>query len=159
MSEMDPDNQQKPHLPSWLKRPIGSGQTFETVRRLLDDLKLATVCNSAGCPNQGECFSRGTATFMILGDVCTRNCQFCKVRHGRVEPPQPDEPERVAEAVVRLDLRHVVVTSVSRDDLPDGGADHFARTIEAIRRRRPAAVVEVLTPDFLGRRDFLDMVC
>lgn len=159
MSNGNNDNPVRRRLPGWLKRPMGCGRTYQQVREVLADLKLATVCSSAGCPNQGECFSQGTATFMILGEVCTRDCQFCRVEHGAVSPLPADEPARVAEAAARLHLRHVVVTSVTRDDLPDGGAEHFAWTIQAIRQRQPNATIEVLTPDFQGETDCLDTVC
>ncbi|HOZ48824.1 MAG TPA: lipoyl synthase [Candidatus Hydrogenedentes bacterium] len=140
-------------FPEWIRRPWGSGTAFGQTKALLGDLGVKTVCQSARCPNQGECWSCRTATFMILGTTCTRNCRFCSVRHGVPEPPAPDEPERVAEAVARLGLRHAVVTSVTRDDVEDGGAGHFRRTIEAIRARNPEATVEVLTPDFNGARE------
>jgi lipoic acid synthetase len=159
MNDRNDDNVMRGRLPKWLKRPVGSGSTYQQVREVLADLQLVTVCGSAGCPNQGECFSRGTATFMILGEVCTRDCQFCRVAHGAAAPVSADEPARVAEASVRLQLRHVVVTSVTRDDLPDGGAGHFAETIRAIRRRLENATIEVLTPDLKGDTDCLDTVC
>lgn len=124
--------------------------TAGELRRLLKGLRLHTVCEGAACPNQGRCWSRGTATFMILGDVCTRNCRFCGVASGRPGALEADEPERVAEAAVRMNLRYVVVTSVTRDDLADGGAGHFARTVECIRERLPEVGVEVLTPDHEG---------
>jgi lipoic acid synthetase len=136
-------------LPSWLKRklPRGNGNFF--TQELLRELRLETVCENARCPNRPECYSRRTATFMILGNVCTRPCGFCSVPKGQPEHLEDDEPARVAEAAHRLGLRHVVITSVTRDDLPDGGADHFRRCILAVRERT-GAVVEVLTPDFLG---------
>lgn len=146
--------------PAWLWRSI-SVERQEAVRRmedLLDGLALHTVCQEALCPNLPECFGQGTATFLILGDVCTRNCRFCAVKKGRPLPPDPEEPERVAEAAARLGLRHVVVTSVTRDDLPDGGAGHFAATVRAIRRRLPRAGVEVLIPDFRGSLAALETV-
>jgi lipoic acid synthetase len=136
-------------LPSWLKRrlPRGNGNFF--TQELLRELRLETVCENARCPNRPECYSRRTATFMILGNVCTRPCGFCSVPKGTPDHLEDDEPARVAEAAHRLGLRHVVITSVTRDDLPDGGADHFRRCILAVRERT-GAVVEVLTPDFLG---------
>jgi lipoic acid synthetase len=136
-------------LPSWLKRklPHGNGNFF--TEGLLRELRLETVCENARCPNRPECYSRRTATFMILGNVCTRPCGFCSVHKGTPEALEDDEPTRVAEAAHRLGLRHVVITSVTRDDLPDGGADHFRRCVLAVRERT-RAVVEVLTPDFLG---------
>lgn len=128
------------------------------MKGLLGKLALHTVCQSAKCPNLPECFSRGTATFMILGDICTRNCRFCAVEKGMPRPLDPEEPHRVAQAAQALGLSHVVVTSVSRDDLPDGGAEHFAATIRAIRRALPEAGVEVLIPDFKGDLDALRTV-
>ena len=125
---------------------------------LLKSQSLHTVCQGAHCPNQHECFSRGIATFMILGDVCTRDCRFCAVTPGSPAPVDPDEPRRVAEAAVQLKLRHVVVTSVTRDDLPDGGATHFAAVIQALHQSLPGATVEVLTPDFKGVERDLDTV-
>jgi lipoic acid synthetase len=144
-------------LPSWLKRnlPRGNGNFF--TQELLRELRLETVCENARCPNRPECYSRRTATFMILGNVCTRPCGFCSVPKGQPEILEDDEPARVAEAAHRLGLRHVVITSVTRDDLPDGGADHFRRCILAVRERT-GAVVEVLTPDFLGDLSAVDRV-
>jgi lipoic acid synthetase len=128
------------------------------VRTLLREQALNTVCEEARCPNLGECFSRGTATFMILGDRCTRRCGYCSVTTAKPLPPDPGEPARVAEAAARLRLRHVVVTAVARDDLEDGGASHFSRTVREVRRALPVARVEVLTPDFRGDRDALATV-
>jgi lipoic acid synthetase len=125
---------------------------------LLRETGLNTVCEEARCPNLGECFSRGTATFMLLGDRCTRRCGYCAVATARPEPPDPGEPDRVADAAARLALRYVVLTAVARDDLPDGGAAHFAATVGAVRRGLPGARVEVLTPDFAGRRESLATV-
>jgi len=159
MSEGNDDNPVRRRLPAWLKRPVGGGNAYQQVKDVLADLHLATVCSSAGCPNQGECFSQGMATFMILGEVCTRDCQFCRVAHGVASAVSADEPARVAEAVARMQLRHVVITSVTRDDLSDGGAEHFARTIQAIRQRQPKVTIEVLTPDFQGDTHCLDTVC
>lgn len=137
--------------PRWLLvRPPGS-PGYVRLKRLMRQLDLHTVCEEANCPNIGECWDRGTATFMILGEVCTRSCGYCNVIHGRPGALDAGEPERVADAVSRLQLRHVVVTSVDRDDLPDGGAGAFAATIRAIRRRAPRCRVEVLIPDFSGR--------
>jgi lipoic acid synthetase len=136
--------------PDWIKvRAPVSPEYFRT-RATLAELKLHTVCQEACCPNIGECFGHRTATFMLMGDVCTRNCPYCAVAHGKVRPLDPDEPRRIAEAVARLGLRHVVVTSVDRDDLPDGGAAHFAATAEAIKSALPSTRVEVLVPDFKG---------
>jgi lipoyl synthase len=144
-------------LPSWLKRrlPRGNGNFF--TYELLRELRLETVCDNARCPNRPECYARRTATFMILGNICTRPCGFCSVPKGRPDDLEDDEPARVAEAAHRLGLRHVVITSVTRDDLPDGGADHFRRCILAVRERT-GAVVEVLTPDFLGDLSAVDHV-
>jgi lipoic acid synthetase len=144
-------------LPSWLKRPLPSGNGNHFTYDLLRELRLETVCENAKCPNRPECYARRTATFMILGNVCTRPCGFCSVQKGTPEPLEIDEPERVAEAAARLGLKHVVITSVTRDDLPDGGAEQFARCIVAVRRRTGAAV-EVLTPDFLGDKAAIDRV-
>src|SRR5690349_11793777 len=144
-------------LPSWLKRrlPRGNGNFF--TEHLLRELRLETVCENARCPNRPECYARSTATFMILGNVCTRPCGFCSVPRGQPDELEDDEPQRVAEASARLGLRHVVITSVTRDDLPDGGADHFRRCVLAVRQRTGAAV-EVLTPDFLGDPAAIDRV-
>lgn len=145
-------------LPAWLKRPLPAGNGNGFTQTLLEDLRLETVCENARCPNRPECWSRRTATFMILGNVCTRPCSFCSVPKGEPLHVEADEPERLAEAAVRLGLKHVVITSVTRDDLPDGGADHFARCVVAIRQRLPRAAVEVLTPDFLGDPAAIDRV-
>lgn len=128
------------------------------MRELLRGCGVHTVCEEAHCPNVGECFSSGTATFMILGDVCTRDCRFCAVAHGAPEPPDPEEPQRVAEAAARLGLDYVVITCVTRDDLPDGGAQQFVRTVEALRARLPEVEVEILTSDFGGAREPLAAV-
>lgn len=144
-------------LPAWLKRELPRGNENFFTHNLLRELNLETVCENARCPNRPECYARRTATFMILGNVCTRPCGFCSVPRGEPLELEDDEPERVAEAAHRLGLRHVVITSVTRDDLPDGGADHFARCILAVRRRT-GAVVEVLTPDFLGDTQAIDRV-
>jgi lipoic acid synthetase len=135
-------------LPRWLKREVPKGNANHFTARLLEELKLETVCDNARCPNRMECYSQKTATFMILGNVCTRPCGFCAVSRGRPEALEDDEPERLAEAAARLGLKHVVITSVTRDDLPDGGADHFYRCVLAVRERTGASI-EVLTPDFL----------
>lgn len=145
-------------LPTWLKRPLPAGNGNGFTASLLNDLRLETVCENARCPNRPECWSRRTATFMILGNVCTRPCSFCSVPRGEPLHVEDDEPERLAEAAVRLGLKHVVITSVTRDDLPDGGADHFARCVTAVRQRLPHAAIEVLTPDFLGDPSAIDRV-
>jgi lipoic acid synthetase len=144
-------------LPAWLKRPLPSGNENFFTEHLLRELRLETVCENARCPNRPECYSRRTATFMILGNVCTRPCGFCAVPRGAPQSLEDDEPARVAEAAHRLGLRHVVLTSVTRDDLADGGAAHFYRCILAVRART-GAVVEVLTPDFLGDTAAIDRV-
>ena len=144
-------------LPEWLKRPIpGAGGTYFT-SRLVGELGLETICESARCPNRAECWTRRTATFMILGETCTRPCGFCAVKRGKPDAVADDEPQRVAEACHRLGLRHVVITSVTRDDLADGGAEHFRRCVLAVRERT-GATIEVLTPDFDGREDCIDRV-
>ncbi len=144
-------------LPRWLKRniPLGNGNHFTA--RLIEELKLETVCESAKCPNRMECWSQQTATFMILGNVCTRPCGFCSVPKGKTEALEADEPDRVAEAALRLGLAHVVITSVTRDDLADGGAEHFYRSVLAVRAKTGAAV-EVLTPDFIGKSGAVERV-
>ena len=136
--------------PDWIKVRAPMSPEYFRTRALLAELKLHTVCQEANCPNIGECFGHRTATFMLMGDVCTRNCPYCAVAHGKVRPLDPDEPRRIAEAVVRLGLQHVVVTSVDRDDLRDGGAAHFAATARAIKAVQPSTRVEVLVPDFKG---------
>jgi len=144
--------------PDWIKVRAPSGEAVFETKRLVKELQLHTVCEEAHCPNVAECWRHHTATFMLLGDVCTRNCGFCAVTHGRPTAVDPGEPNRVAEAVARLGLRHVVVTSVDRDDLGDGGAAHFARTAEAIKTRVPDCTVEMLIPDFQGNLQALDRV-
>jgi lipoic acid synthetase len=143
-------------LPSWLKRPLPSTEMGFT-SQVIEDLRLETVCESAKCPNRTECWSQRTATFMILGNVCTRPCGFCSVPKGKTETVEHDEPERVAEAAARLGLKYVVITCVTRDDLPDGGADHFYKCVLAVRERT-GADVEVLTSDFMGNRSSISRV-
>src|SRR5580704_17479049 len=154
--EILPEVPPRRRLPPWLKRPLPAPGMFFT-SQVIEDLRLETVCESAKCPNRTECWSQRTATFMILGNVCTRPCGFCSVPKGKTEQLQADEPARVAEAAVRLGLKHVVITSVTRDDLDDGGADHFYECVLAVRARSQAAV-EVLTPDFLGNTEAIDRV-
>jgi len=145
--------------PEWLKVRLAGGRTYSDVRRLVNKEKLHTVCQSARCPNIGDCWSRRTATFMIMGDICTRNCRFCAVQSGHPAGVVDwEEPERLAQAVRQLNLRHAVVTSVTRDDLPDGGAGIFAETIRKIRQYAPGCSVEVLIPDFKGDEDALNKV-
>ncbi len=149
-----------PRLPEWLRKPWRDPEADHAVKRLMRDRDLHTVCESARCPNRNECFSRGTATFMIGGNTCTRHCAFCSVPAGRPEAYEAiaGEPDEVADAAAELGLQYVVVTAVARDDLADGGAEHFARTIRAIRDRLPDARVEVLTPDFGGSEESLRVV-
>ena len=144
-------------LPPWLRRQVPAANTDHLTSRILKNLKLETVCDNAKCPNRMECYSQNTATFMILGNVCTRPCGFCSVERGRPEELELDEPDRVAEAAERLGLKHVVITSVTRDDLPDGGADHFYQCVLAVRKRT-GATVEVLTPDFVSCKAALERV-
>ena len=148
----------RPRLPEWLRIKLPTSDTFAHTRSLLDELKLHTVCESAKCPNHWECWSKGTATFMIAGDRCTRACGFCAVATAKPLALEADEPARVAEATKRMKLRHVVITAVARDDLKDGGAEHFQRTIEAVRAANPGIVIEVLTPDFLDQDEAIEMV-
>ena len=146
-------------LPEWIREKRINLAELHDIKTLLRAKSLHSVCESLACPNRSECFSRGTATFMILGDICTRSCGFCNVTTGRpYAPPSIDEPNAVAEAAKRMQLRHVVVTSVTRDDLPDGGAPQFASTIRALRAALPDAAVEVLTPDFRGNREAVRIV-
>jgi lipoyl synthase len=145
--------------PEWLRRKLPDPEPLNKMRTLLQRHGLNTVCQGALCPNQGECFSQGTATFLILGKTCTRNCTFCAIpTEERPPAPDPDEPRRIARAAAELGLKHVVVTSVTRDDLEDGGASHFARTVEALRKINPEIGVEVLIPDFLGSEAALKQV-
>ncbi|MGD0073318.1 MAG: lipoyl synthase [Candidatus Binataceae bacterium] len=144
--------------PDWIKVRAPVSQEFFRTKAMLGELRLHTVCQEACCPNIGECFSHRTATFMLMGDVCTRNCPYCAVAHGKATPLDADEPRRVADAVARLGLSHVVVTSVDRDDLRDGGAAHFAATARAIKQSAPAACVEVLVPDFKGNHASVETV-
>ncbi len=135
-------------LPPWLKRRLGSGQTFQETASTLEGLGLETICTNANCPNRGDCWSRGTATVLILGNICTRKCRFCSVGHGKPQPPDPEEPGRVAEMARRMNLQYLVITSVDRDDLPDGGAKHFRDVVLECRRQIPGLQFELLTPDF-----------
>jgi lipoic acid synthetase len=148
----------RPRLPEWLRFQLPTNQGFAETRALLDELQLHTVCQSAKCPNHWECWSKGTATFMIAGDRCTRACGFCAVATAKPLALEADEPARVAEATRRLRLRHIVITAVARDDLPDGGAEHFRQTVEHVRSLNPAITIEVLVPDFLDRDESIDTV-
>ena len=152
------DFKPRPRLPEWLRTKLPTADTFSRTRSLLDELKLHTVCESAKCPNHWECWSKGTATFMIAGDRCTRACGFCAVSTAKPLPLEVDEPMRVAEATRRMALKHEVITAVARDDMGDGGADHFRQTIEAVRQLNPGIVIEVLTPDFLDNDAAIDCV-
>src|SRR5574340_1343057 len=136
--------------PAWIRTKISSGGKFGEIKQILRESKLHTVCEEAACPNIGECFSHGTATFMILGDLCTRRCPFCDVAHGTPLPPDPDEPRHLAQTIAAMKLKYAVITSVDRDDLRDGGAGHFAECIRAVRELAPATRIEILTPDFRG---------
>ena len=137
--------------PDWIRVRFGDGQRFQEIKQILREHKLHTVCEEASCPNIGECFGKGTATFMILGDLCTRRCPFCDVAHGRPLPPDLEEPLHLAETIAALKLKYVVITSVDRDDLRDGGAGHFKDCLRAVRERSPQTRIEVLVPDFRGR--------
>ena len=148
----------QPKRPDWLRVKAPAGELFEETRYLMRDLNLVTVCEEAACPNIGECWSKKHATMMILGSICTRACAFCNIATGRPDLLDPHEPENVARAVAKLNLNHVVITSVDRDDLEDGGATHFARTIAAIRTSSPATTIEILTPDFLRKKGAVEII-
>jgi lipoyl synthase len=148
----------RPRIPEWLRFNLPTTNTFSETRNLLNDLRLHTVCESARCPNHWECWSKGTATFMIAGDRCTRACGFCAVSTAKPLALETDEPQRVAEATRRMKLKHVVITAVARDDIADGGAEHFRQTIEAVRAMNPGIIIEVLTPDFLDKDSAIDAV-
>jgi lipoic acid synthetase len=139
--------------PEWIRVRAGGGERFTEIKKILREAKLHTVCEEASCPNIGECFGHGTATFMIMGDLCTRRCPFCDVAHGRPQPLDAEEPRHLAETIAKMQLRYVVITSVDRDDLRDGGAGHFVDCIRAVREMSPATRIEILTPDFRGRLD------
>jgi lipoic acid synthetase len=142
----------------WLRRTLPDQRVLDRMDALLEGLNLHTVCDSALCPNRGECFKKGTATFIILGNICTRNCGFCAVKKGKPLPLDPEEPYHIAQAARHLQLKHIVVTSVTRDDLPDGGAEHFAETIIEIKKQLPKSTIEVLVPDFKGSWEALQRV-
>jgi lipoic acid synthetase len=140
-------------LPPWLRRPFPTGGSFQHTRQILESLGLQTICSNANCPNRGECWSRGTATVLILGNICTRNCKFCSVAAGRPEPPDKTEPSRLAQMAKQMQLKYLVITSVDRDDLPDGGAGHFRDCIDQVRQQCPDMKFEILTPDFHNCQD------
>lgn len=145
--------------PEWLKVRAPAGETYLEIKKMMRELKLATVCEEARCPNIAECWSGGTATFMLMGDVCTRGCRFCAVKTGNPRGKiDVDEPEKVGQAIAKLHLDYVVITSVDRDDLPDQGADHFGRTVETIKKMNPRLIVEVLTPDFRGQTELINRI-
>jgi lipoic acid synthetase len=144
--------------PEWLRSSVLEPALLNRATKLTRDLKLHTVCESARCPNRTRCFAEGTATFMILGNICIRNCTFCAVKHGKPQAPDPQEPDHIVQAVARLDLRYVVITSVTRDDLPDGGSSQFSQTVRAIHEYDPGIAVEVLVPDFKGLASALQTV-
>ncbi len=152
------DRPQVLRKPEWLKIRLHRTAAYAEVRHIVESHALHTICSSGMCPNKAECWSRRTATFMILGDICTRGCRFCATRTGRPLPPDPGEPAEIAESVRLLGLRYVVVTSVTRDDLPDGGAAHWAECVRAIRKQNPDAAIELLIPDLDARPDLLDTV-
>ncbi|MCM1151189.1 MAG: lipoyl synthase [Alistipes sp.] len=152
------DKVDPPRKPGWLKIRLHRTADYADVRRIVEKHELHTICSSGRCPNQAECWSRRTATFMILGEICTRGCRFCATQTGKPLAPDADEPRRVAESIALMELKHVVVTSVTRDDLPDGGARHWAATAEAIRRRNPDVAIELLIPDLDARPELLDTV-
>ena len=155
---MNTQSKIRSHKPPWLRRRLPTGSDYEKVKALINKGRLHTVCQEAQCPNLWECFSKHTATFLILGDRCTRNCRFCAVKPGPIGPPDPAEPARIAATAQSMGLRYVVITSVTRDDLPDGGAGFFAQTIQEIRQRIPETQVEILIPDFQGNAEALQTV-
>ena len=158
MSTTEAPPKLRPRIPEWLRLKLPTTDTFGQTRNLLDGLRLHTVCESAKCPNHWECWGKGTATFMIAGDRCTRACGFCAVSTAKPLALEADEPQRVAEATRRMNLKHVVITAVARDDIADGGAEHFRQTIEAVRAANPGIVIEVLVPDFLDKDFAIDAV-
>lgn len=151
----------QPHIkkPDWLKIKLGGNERFTQTKKIVESHCLHTICSSGRCPNMGECWERGTATFMIAGDICTRSCRFCNTKTGRPLPLNPDEPQNVAESIKLMGLNHAVVTSVDRDDLPDLGAQHWADTINKIKEVNPHTTIEVLVPDFQGQIELIDIIC
>ncbi|MGQ7869697.1 lipoyl synthase [Sunxiuqinia sp. sy24] len=152
---MSDSKQGRPRLPRWMKMNLPKGESYSKVKNLVDKHELHTICTSGNCPNIGECWNRGTATFMILGEICTRNCKFCGVTTGKPLPPDPNEPERVAQSIQLMQLKHAVITSVDRDDLPDLGATIWAETIRTIKKLNPDTRLEVLIPDFQGKEELI----
>ena len=148
---------EKPKKPSWLKVKLPTGESYKKVRNLVSEHNLHTICESGNCPNMGECWGAGTATFMILGNICTRSCDFCAVSTGKPEEVDVFEPARVANSVKLMNVKHAVLTSVDRDDLQDGGADIWVKTVKAIRRKSPETTLETLIPDFAGKWENLQM--
>jgi len=155
---MNSENEKPIRKPAWLKIKLPKGENFLSVSHAVNENRLHTICKSGNCPNQAECWEKGTATLMILGNTCTRNCRFCAVDHGKPLPPDPEEPVRVAEAVKLMHLKHCVLTSVTRDDLPDGGAALWAETIRKIKEQNPQTTIEALIPDFNGNEEALQTV-
>ena len=151
-------NDKRVRKPEWLKISIGANERYTETKRIVESHCLHTICSSGRCPNMGECWGKGTATFMIAGDICTRSCKFCNTQTGRPLPLDPDEPAHVAESIALMKLSHAVITSVDRDDLPDLGAAHWAQTIHEIKRLNPETTTEVLIPDFQGRKELIDQV-
>ena len=151
-------NDKRVRKPEWLKISIGANERYTETKRIVESHCLHTICSSGRCPNMGECWGKGTATFMIAGDICTRSCKFCNTQTGRPLPLDPDEPTHVAESIALMKLSHAVITSVDRDDLPDLGAAHWAQTIREIKRLDPETTTEVLIPDFQGRKELIDQV-
>ena len=151
-------NDKRVRKPEWLKISIGANERYTETKRIVESHCLHTICSSGRCPNMGECWGKGTATFMIGGDICTRSCKFCNTQTGRPLPLDPDEPAHVAESIALMKLSHAVITSVDRDDLPDLGAAHWAQTIREIKRLNPETTTEVLIPDFQGRKELIDQV-
>ncbi|WP_299582473.1 lipoyl synthase [uncultured Sunxiuqinia sp.] len=152
---MSESSQARPRLPRWMKMNLPKGESYSKVKNLVNKHELHTICTSGNCPNIGECWNRGTATFMILGEICTRNCKFCGVTTGKPLPPDPNEPQRVAQSIKLMQLKHAVITSVDRDDLPDLGAAIWVETIRTIKERNPDTRLEVLIPDFQGKKELV----
>ena len=152
------EKQNKRVKPDWLKIKLPLGSNYTTLKKIVSDNHLHTICSSGKCPNMGECWNLGTATFMILGDICTRSCKFCATKTGKPLPPDADEPKKIAESIRLMNLQHCVITSVDRDDLPDFGANHWAKTIRAIKNINPDTTIETLIPDFQGRADLINQI-